>query len=96
MDRLSRRQLEQYRRLFPAVAAILYDEWDPIGIAPVGPRDEYRSYVPAVIRMLVSGADRSAIAEHLGRVGRSMVGGPIDLQRHLRAADLLLALIPSR
>ena len=44
--------------------ALLY-EWDPIGVGPDGPRDEYECLVGPLLRMLQSGATQSEIASYL-------------------------------
>jgi hypothetical protein len=52
----------------------LLNEWDPIGVMPDGPRDEYDCLAGPVLRMLEGGAShgqiadflRSEIAEHFG------------------------------
>lgn len=48
-----------------AVAAILRDEWDPIGLGKDGPRDEYDSYVRRVREVWRSGTNPH---EAVGRV----------------------------
>ena len=44
--------------------ALLY-EWDPIGVGPDGPRDEYECLVGPLLTMLQSGATQGEIASYL-------------------------------
>ena len=44
--------------------ALLY-EWDPIGVGPDGPRDEYACLVGPLLTMLQSGATQGEIASYL-------------------------------
>jgi hypothetical protein len=49
-----------------AIKALLFREWDPIGISDVGgPEDEYDAYALQVYKMLSEGADSAAIAQYL-------------------------------
>lgn len=38
------------------IAAILWNEWDPIGINDIAPRDEYNSYISEILQLLKNGA----------------------------------------
>ncbi|HZM99153.1 MAG TPA: hypothetical protein VFB70_07155 [Pyrinomonadaceae bacterium] len=40
-------------------------EWDPIGVGPDGPRDEYECLVGPLLMMLQSGATQDEIASYL-------------------------------
>ncbi len=44
--------------------ALLY-EWDPIGVGPHGPRDEYECLAGPLMQMLQSGAAQPAIVAYL-------------------------------
>ena len=46
------------------LTALLY-EWDPIGVGPDGPRDEYTCLVGPLLTMLQSGATQGEIASYL-------------------------------
>ncbi len=60
------------RALHAAIAAILFEEWNPIGCAV--PRDEYDSYVGGLYRLLVSGATVPELAARLERLERESMG----------------------
>jgi hypothetical protein len=81
-------------RLLPAVRDILFREWDPIGVN--GNElccDEYDSYAPAVVRLLLSGADEYKLVSRLSEFQRVSMGmSVIDEELHRRVARRLLAL----
>ena len=43
----------------------LLNEWDPIGVGPDGPRDEYQCLVGPLLTMLQSGATQDEMAAYL-------------------------------
>ena len=51
--------------LYKKIDAILWFDWDPIGLQELGPRDEYQSYVPEIFRITKANADRKKIADLL-------------------------------
>ena len=57
------------------ISAILWNDWDPIGVndAPETKR-EYDSYVPAILKMVEKGATPGQIAEYLIRVEKEEIG----------------------
>lgn len=63
--------MSDYTRLARAVNALLYDQWDPLAITGLFPRDEYESYVPQLIRLALgedAGMSCDAIALHLAQI----------------------------
>lgn len=51
------------------VRRVLLREWDPIGIRDEpGAQDEYDSYAPEIVAMIVRGASPARIAGHLIRI----------------------------
>jgi hypothetical protein len=85
----------QASQLLPAVKDILFREWDPIGVSDNELcRDEYDSYAPAVVRLLLSGVDERKLAARLSefqRVGMGM--SLVDEELHRRVARRLLGLV---
>jgi hypothetical protein len=62
--------------LAQAIARILIEDWDPIGVNDVAEcQDEYDRYVPAVLALVQGGASTQAIAEHLVEVEHKEMGG---------------------
>jgi hypothetical protein len=60
-----------------AVDAILWREWDAIGVKGFGrwlAEDEYTSYVPGICQMLEGGADQVRIARHLRQMRTGAMG----------------------
>lgn len=61
-----------------AVQSILR-RWDPIGVQPgfLGPADEYDSYAPHIVTMVLGGCTIEALAAYLERLGVETMGiGP--------------------
>ena len=57
--------------------------WDPIGIlnGPLdtcGPMDEYDSYAPVVLRLMLEGASEAVIADHLASTRYHTIGVGLD------------------
>jgi hypothetical protein len=83
--------------LYRQVFAVLFDEWDPIGVNGFAPRDEYNSYAPALIAMIRGGADENRIAHQLGEFARVSMGlSHVDVKRDQRVARRLIALIRNK
>jgi hypothetical protein len=53
---------------------ILWEDWDPIGVNDIAPRDEYRSYVPQILNMAMAGATVTVIAERLYYIETVTIG----------------------
>jgi hypothetical protein len=80
---------EMYRR----IDEVLFYIWDPIGVdAFVGAptRDEYRSYVLGLLSLVKSGADKDAIAEHLGTIVYDTIGLSRCREREEKVAEILV------
>ena len=75
---LSRRAKED----LDSVCSILR-RWDPIGVRPgpgenEGPMDEYDSYAPGILRLLLDGRDLVRITSHLANIRTVSIGLPED------------------
>ena len=57
-----------------AISRILFEDWDPIGVRHIAPRDEYDAYVAGIYRLLVAGASPDNVAEHLAQIERGAMG----------------------
>ena len=44
--------------LYRKIDDILWLDWDPIGVNDMAPRDEYQSYVPGILRLVKSKAEK--------------------------------------
>jgi len=90
------RSPERFR--FDAIAArvgeILYYIWDPIGVSGLPQaRDEYDSYVPVIVKMLISKKGKDDIALHLYQIEKDFMGlsvGSIPSNHHEEVASILI------
>ena len=80
------RMSDDWNTFHKGVDRILYEIWDPIGIndAP-GARDEYASYVPALVALLQGGASDAEIFGYLSRTERETMGLPGSSKEHRNA-----------
>ena len=64
-----------YAAIAPEVDRILREVWDPIGVndQPEA-RDEYRTYVPAIVSRLVASDDEAKIAGYLNGIAAERMG----------------------
>ena len=72
------------------INAVLWREWDPIGCGV--PEDEYESYAPQVLRLLLSGAARDDLIVYLQETAAEAMSSPISEAKAAHAADKLLEL----
>jgi hypothetical protein len=77
-----------------AVEAILR-RWDPIGVRPgeFAPADEYDSYAPHIVTMVIGGCTITQLSQHLGQLRTHIIGVEANRKRDLRIAiDIVQAL----
>ena len=78
------------KELWIKVDKILWEEWDPIGVNDYGgPDDEYRGYVPSIIKLLEEEADESKIAKLLHQYANINMGLSTSLTDHLEIVKKL-------
>ncbi|MBI5941945.1 MAG: hypothetical protein HY859_16130 [Caulobacterales bacterium] len=75
-----------------AIHAILWREWDPLGVNDIAPDDEYDNYVRQMIERLDAGETVATIAKHLGWLAREYMGAPQRLEHSRAIASKLVAL----
>lgn len=93
-SRFERRKMMENRdpyKLVKPVRDVLFRDWDPIGCGV--PEDEYDSYVPEIIRLLLQGAEAQQISDHLYMLETSKMGSPGNRKRNARVAAKLLSLM---
>jgi len=74
------------------VDEVLHYLWDPIGISDEpGARDEYASYVPGVMSLLVTDASVPQIGKHLDHIVVNQIGLPSNLEHCTQVAHILIA-----
>ena len=81
-----------YKRLYDAIDEILWNDWNPIGVNDSAPRDEYRSYVPQIVKLKINHADTEIIAQTLVQIAteKMCLLGNIDDCR--RVANMIVLL----
>jgi hypothetical protein len=73
------------------VEQTLWEDWDPIGVRAMGgPDDEYDSYAPAILRMLLYGVTEEELVAHLHAIETERMG--LDGVQPVYAARALLSL----
>jgi hypothetical protein len=78
-------KLGRAREIQVAIARVLLEDWDPIGIRHVPEaQDEYDRYVGGVYRLLATGASPSEVARHLLTIESEHMG-----YKQPRPSDLL-------
>ena len=72
---MRRLEKEESRQRYREIRA-LWNEWDPIGIAPSegGPQDEYDSYLGPTLRLLEQSAPTDEIEKYLGYIVGEYMG----------------------
>ena len=72
----------RYKQLHKAVDQIIWAEWDPIGVSQFeGARDEYSTYIPQIVNLLLTDRTEEEIAAYLSKLAN-------DLIRNCVASDL--------
>lgn len=87
------KQNDPYELVKP-IHDVLFRDWDPIGCGV--PEDEYDSYIPSILNLLLQGADPQRIADRLYTLETVSMGLPGDRERSMRVAAKLLSLMDDR
>ena len=83
-----------FTQLAAAVNQVLYNEWDPLAVAGVAPRDEYESYVPVLIRLALGENARDAIAQQLAQLEAREMSLALSAPAHrLAVADRVVEMV---
>ncbi len=53
----------EHKELYKAIDEILWNDWDPIGVKEIAPRDEYQNYTPTIFSLKINGVDTETIAK---------------------------------
>ena len=84
---------EQARDIQQRIREVFLHDWDPIGIAKEPDlNDEYDAYIGGVYRLLASGADPRAVAEHIARIESEQMGFGTSPDKLVPLAEKLCAL----
>lgn len=72
----------RWKRLFEETNDILFDVWDPIDVGSNDNLwDEYQSFVPPIVRMIMRGATTAEFEEHLRSIEAGLVSAPDERRR---------------
>lgn len=80
----------EYKTLYKGVDEILWNDWDPIGVNDVAPRDEYQSYVPEIFSLLIKNKTDKEIAERLHKIETETIGVLGSSEHCLKIAHKLI------
>ena len=79
--------------LWDEVDRVLWEEWDPIGVHNLeATRDEYRSYVPSIFKLLMGNESAKIIAYRLNEHARASMGLQPNPEHNLIIAQRLISL----
>ncbi|MGI4884535.1 MAG: hypothetical protein ACRYFR_06190 [Janthinobacterium lividum] len=82
----------QQQLVYDAIDEILWNEWDPIGVNGIAPRDEYQSCTPSIFQLKISGAGVDAIAERLRCLEIEIIGTDSSLAYCKQIAEKIVDL----
>ncbi|MGY3088758.1 riboflavin kinase/FMN adenylyltransferase [Hymenobacter sp. UYAg731] len=62
------------KAIYRAIDEILWNDWDPIGVNDIAPRDEYQMYTPEIFSLKTTGATADVIAKRLHELEQIRMG----------------------
>jgi hypothetical protein len=81
----------EFKEIQAEIRKVLMNEWDPIGVADIPEaQDEYDSYIPQVITLLLKSATPEEIAEYLSTVEAREMGLGLHSKNDLMPVAILL------
>src|SRR5579863_3733585 len=80
------------RDIYKAINHILYNDWDPIGIANHAPENEYQTYTTRIFSLFLRGADIDTIADKLHEIETSIIGVSGSYNHCKKIADKIVSL----
>ncbi len=83
---------EEPTNLYEAIDLILWNDWDPIGINDIAPRDEYQGYTLTIFKLKTNGADSETIAMTLHNIETETIGVVGNFDRCRQVADKVIKL----
>jgi len=97
--RLDKNELKQkfrsngkYKELYQKVDEILWNDWDPIGVNDIAPRDEYQGYTPTIFNLIKKDADKETIAQKLLEFETQNMGLFGNIEHCRQVADKIINL----
>lgn len=83
---------EEPTNLYEAIDFILWNDWDPIGVNDIAPRDEYQSYTPTIFKLKTTGSDKETIARTLHEIETVTIGVMGDIEHCRQIANKIVNL----
>jgi len=80
----------EHKALYKVVDEILWNDWDPIGVNDIAPRDEYQSYVPEIFSLLIQNKTDKEISNRLYKIETETIGVLGSRERCLMIAKKLI------
>lgn len=77
----------KFLNLYQQIDQILWEDWDPIGVNDIAPRDEYQSYTPLILKLVKSNSDTTKIAEKLHEIETKTIGVLGNYESCLKVAE---------
>lgn len=81
---------EEEKFLYKQVDSILWNDWDPIGVNDIAPRDEYQSYVPEIFSLLIQNKTDKEISNRLYKIETEIIGVLGSREHCLKIAKKLI------
>ena len=79
-----------YKGLNQLVDEIRWNDWDPIGVNDIAPRDEYQDYVPEICSLIIQNKSVSDIAGKLYQIENEVLGIEGDMDHCLNVANKII------
>ncbi len=83
---------EREQHIYEEIDNILWNDWDPIGVNDIAPRDEYQSYTPIIFSMKMNGASKEVIAKSLDGIATQRMGLSSNFQHCQQVAEKIIKL----
>jgi len=83
----------KWKKLYLQIDEILWNDWDPIGINDIAPRDEYQSYSPIIFSLKrKKGVKSEDIALKLNEIEKEIIGVVGNLSNCRKVAEKIFEL----
>ena len=86
------RRKGKWKKLYQEIDEILWNDWDPIEINDIAPRDEYQSYTPMIFTLKRKGANEVDIANELYKLETETIGVAGNYEHCLTVAKKIIKL----
>ncbi|UTW66138.1 hypothetical protein KFE94_16015 [bacterium SCSIO 12643] len=82
---------EMYKGINQLIDEILWNDWDPIGVNDIAPRDEYQDYVPEICSLIIQNKSVSDIADKLHQIETEVIGVVGNRENCLNVANKIMS-----